>query len=107
MQQRALFVRHRTKPGMRPRMQAIWAEYVKPRVEANSDHLAYFFCLDAQDEDVVSVFQLFRTAEAVQAFMAGAWYPEYLAAVSEVVMEAPVILEANPSWIKGLAAETN
>lgn len=107
MQQRALFVRHRAKPGMRNQMQDIWQTYVKPRAEANPDHLAYFFCLDAEDADVVSVFQLFRSAQAVKEFMAGDWYPEYLAKVGEVVAEAPTILEAIPAWIKEMAPESS
>lgn len=95
-----LFVRHRAKPGMRPQVEEIWAKYVKPRVESSSDHEAYYFCHDEDDEDVVCVFQLFSHVAAVDEFMAGEWYPHYLAEIAEVVAEAPQINRALPAWIK-------
>lgn len=100
MNKMALFVRHRAKAGMRSQVEGVWAEHVKPRVETNADHEAYFFCHDAEDPDVVCVFQLFRNAEAIQEFMSGDWYPRYLAEVSQVVAEAPQIVQASPTWIK-------
>ena len=97
----ALFVHHRALPGQRARVQGIWEEHVQPRVRANPDHEAYYFCHDAEDEDVVCVFQLFRRAEAIEEFLAGDWYPRYLEEVATVVEEAPRLTRAIPQWIKG------
>lgn len=96
----ALFIRHKTKPGLRPAMQAIWEKHVKPRAEANPHHLAYYFCFDDSDPDVVCVFQLYENKEAMSAFLSDDWYPLYLAEVADVVAESPQVRPASLVWQK-------
>jgi hypothetical protein len=43
----------------------------------------------------VVVFQLYQDQQAMDEFLAGVWYPEYLKAVSEVVTHPPEILPAS------------
>lgn len=99
----ALFVRHKAKPGMRSAMQGIWEKHVKPRAAANPQHLAYYFCVDEADSDVVCVFQLYQSQEAMADFLAGDWYPVYLAEVAEVVAEPPQVMPAGLVWQKSSA----
>lgn len=96
----ALFVRHRAKSGRREEVLRIWERHVKPRAEANPDHEAYYFCFDDTDPDVVCVFQLYRNRAALDAFMAGDWYPAYLGEIAEVVAAEPEILPATLQWAK-------
>lgn len=96
----ALFIRHKAKPGKREAVQAVWEKHVKPRAAANPDHLAYYFCHDETDADVVCVFQLYASREAMQAFLSGAWYPGYLAEIGELVAAAPQISPAALVWSK-------
>ncbi|PHR85922.1 MAG: monooxygenase [Blastopirellula sp.] len=97
----ALFVRHKSKPGQRDKVREVWEQYVKPRAASNADHLAYYFCYDENQADTICVFQMFTDKQAYEDFLAGDWYPEYLDAVSEFVLEAPTLNTANPIWIKG------
>lgn len=96
----ALFIRHKAKPGRRDAMREIWEHYVKPRAAANPGHLEYFFCYDIKDPDTLVVFQLYQDQAAMDKFLAGAWYSEYLKAVSEVVARPPEILPATLVWQK-------
>ncbi len=96
----ALFVRHKAKPGKRKEIQKIWESYVKPRVLENPSHELYYFCFDSKDRDSVNVFQVFSNEDAMNAFMAGSWYPEYLNKISEVIAEPPIIAAADPIWKK-------
>jgi quinol monooxygenase YgiN len=96
----ALFVRHRARPGLRDEVRRVWEKHVKPRAAANPDHLAYYFCFDDADPDVVCVFQLYRNREAMDHFLAGDWYPDYLAEVGTVVTEAPQVMPASLVWQK-------
>ena len=100
MSKLALFVRHRAKPGCRDDVRRVWEKYVRPRVEANAAHEAYYFCFDANDPDVICVFQLYRNPDAMTEFMAGAWYPDYLAEVSRLVAEPPQLTPAALVWTK-------
>ena len=93
----------RSKPGRRADVHRIWEKHVKPRAEQNPDHLAYYFCFDEADEDVVCVFQLYSSHDAMRAFLAGDWYPAYLAEIAEVVAEPPQVMPANLVWQKGAA----
>ena len=100
----ALYVRHQAKPGMREQMRAVWEKHVKPRAAVNPGHLEYFFCHDDTDPDVVMVFQLYRDQAALDGFLAGDWYPAYLAEVAKVVAEPPRIVPAALVWRKEAGA---
>ena len=96
----ALFVRHKALPGKREEARRIWEKHVRPRVEKNPDHLAYYFCFEDGDPDAVCFFQLYANADAVAAFLEGGWYPEYLAEVGKVVAGSPVLTTASLVWAK-------
>ena len=100
MNKTALFIRHQAKPGRRNDVQRIWEKYVKPRVQTNPAHEAYYFCHDDNDPDVVCVFQLYNDPDAMKAFMQGDWYPEYLDEISNVVAAQPQIMPATVAWAK-------
>jgi quinol monooxygenase YgiN len=103
MAQTALFVRHRAKPGMREEVRRVWEKHVRPRAATNPNHLAYYFCYDDNDPDVVCVFQLFSHADATAEFLAGDWYPIYLAEVGAVVADPPHLTTATLVWAKSPA----
>ena len=88
---------------MRESVQRIWEKHVKPRAAANPDHLAYYFCHDDGDSDVVCVFQLYSSEAAMKEFLAGAWYPDYLAEIAAVVAAPPQINPATLVWSKVLS----
>jgi quinol monooxygenase YgiN len=100
----ALLVSHKTKPGCRDMMMQVWETHVKPRAEKNIGHLAYYFCFDACDEDRVTAFQVFESNNAKEDFLAGDWYPEYLAEVGKHIEEPPVISTARVVWAKQSAS---
>lgn len=96
----ALIVRHRTKPGQRDAMRAVWERYIKPNVSQNPGHLAYYFNTVEDDPDGVVAFQIFTDHAAKDAFLASDWYPEYLEEVSPHIAEPPEITTASVAWSK-------
>jgi quinol monooxygenase YgiN len=100
MSKSALFIRHRAKPGCREDVQRIWEKHVKPRVISNPAHEAYYFCHDQADPDVVCVFQLYSSEDAMRDFLSGSWYPAYLKEISEVVAAPPEVSPAALVWNK-------
>ena len=104
MPKTALFIRHQALPGKRDNVCRVWEKHVKPRAAANPGHEAYYFCFDNTDPDVVCVFQLYSSPEAVQAFLGGAWYPDYLKEVGEYVAVPPQITPAKLVWAKPTGA---
>jgi quinol monooxygenase YgiN len=100
MSKTALFIRHQAKPGKRDDVRRVWEKYVKPRATANPAHEAYYFCYDSKDADVICVFQLYTNETAMQEFLEGAWYADYLKEVGEFVSAPPQITPADLIWTK-------
>jgi quinol monooxygenase YgiN len=100
MSKTALFVRHKASPGKRDDVRRVWEKHVKSRAAANPGHEAYYFCYDSKDADVICVFQLYTDTAAMESFLEGAWYPEYLAEVGQFVAVPPEITPANLIWAK-------
>ena len=100
MSKTALFIRHQAKPGKRHDVRRAWEKYVKPRAAANPSHEAYYFCYDSKDADVICVFQLYTNSEAMQNFLKGDWYADYLKEVGEFVSAPPQITSADLIWTK-------
>lgn len=105
MSEHGVFLIHRTLPGRRDDVRSIWMEYMAPAVDANPDHLAYYYCFDHDDPDVIRVFQLYRNAEAATAFLQHESYVAYLAAVEPLLEGPPEVRSATPRWVKGMATD--
>lgn len=100
MTRTALFIRHQAKPGQREDVRRVWEKHVKPRAAANPAHEAYYFCYDSKDANVICVFQLYTSEAAMQDFLKGAWYADYLKAVGEFIAGPPQITPADLVWAK-------
>lgn len=100
MSQIALFITHRTKPGQREAVQAVWQRHMAPAVQANDGHEAYFYCVDPADPDLVCAFQLYRDASAAAAFLKTAAYREYEQEVTPLLLGAPGVKKLVPVWSK-------
>ena len=99
MSAHAVFITHRTRPGMRDAVRDVWLKHMAPAVESNAGHLAYFYCFDAADGDVLRVFQLYADAAAAAAFLEHPNYAAYLAEVESLLADAPQVHPASPQWI--------
>lgn len=77
MSQIAVLITHRTKPGQRDTVRAIWHRHMAPAVQANDGHDAYFYCVDPAVPDVVCAFQVYRDAAASAAFLTTNAYRDY------------------------------
>lgn len=70
MSQVAVLVTHQTQPGRREEVRALWERHMAPAVAANTGHVAYLYCLDDNDPDVIRAFQVYADADASRAFLA-------------------------------------
>lgn len=100
MSRTALFIRHKAKSGRRDEVRGIWEKHVKPKVEVNPAHQAYFFCYDNTDPDVIRVFQIYPDESSMKEFLSGAWYPVYVSEVSKVLVSPPEVLPTTLVWTK-------
>ncbi len=96
----ALFVRHTTQPGKRSEVQAVWLKHMAPGVAANEGHLAYFYCVDTREPDVVCAFQHYASAEAARAFLLTESYRAYLSEVEPLLAGPPEVISLTPVWVK-------
>ncbi len=103
MMKTALFIRHQAQPNKRDEVQRIWEKHVKPRVQENAAHEAYFYCFDDNDADGICVFQLYTDQQSAQQFTTGDWYDLYLNEVMHVVKAPPQISTTTLVWGKGFS----
>ncbi len=96
----ALFITHRTRPGERDAVRAIWERHMQPAIAANPGHIQYFYCFAANDPDVIRVFQRYVDREAAQAFLRHPSYQAYLAEVEGRLAGPPEVVEAAVMWVK-------
>ena len=101
MNQLALFITHRTAPGKRDAVRAIWERHMASAVAGNDAHLAYFYCFDTEDTDVLRVFQLYLDRAASDAFLKHPNYVAYLDEVEPLLQGPPQVHAAEPKWQKG------
>lgn len=96
----ALVITHRTLPGQRDAVRAVWEQHMAPAVEANPGHLAYYYCLDATEPDVITAFQHYRSAEDAAAFLRTDSYRAYEAEVTPLLVGPPAVQRLVPAWTK-------
>ena len=100
MSHHAIFITHRTRPGMRDAVRDVWLKHMAPAVENNAGHLAYYYGFDAADADVLRVFQLYTDPAAAAAFLEHPNYTAYLAEVEGLLAGPPEVHVAIPQWSK-------
>ena len=71
-----------------------------PAVAGNDGHLAYYYCFDLADAEVLRVFQLYADAPAADAFLKHPNYAAYLVEVEPLLAGPPEVHAAEPKWEK-------
>lgn len=97
----ALFIKHKSLPGKRDEVRAVWQRHMQPRIANNTAHEAYFYCYDDNDPDSICVYQQYSAHGSSQAFLQTPSYAEYLKEVEPLLAGQPEITAATPVWVKG------
>lgn len=100
MQPTALLVTHRTRPGQRDAVRAVWEQHMAPAITANPGHVAYHYCFDAADPDAIHAFQQYRSPEDAAAFLQSDAYQAYKREVTPLLAGPPVVTRLIPKWTK-------
>lgn len=95
----ALFIQHRTRPGMRNEVQRVWRKHVEPAISANPDHHAYFYCF-GEDPDSICAFQAYDDRAAAAAFVKTPECAAYYAEVTPLLLGEPTITVLQVQWSK-------
>ncbi len=100
MTQLALIIRHQTQPGQRDEVRKVWEAHMAPAVDGNAGHLAYFYCFDNADPDVISAFQVYDSVESSQQFLETEAYVAYVRDVESLLSGPPQVDALTPMWTK-------
>ena len=95
-----VFIVHKTLPGQREAVKAIWMKHMAPAVSTNEEHLRYHYCFDNGDENTICAFQEYRSPEAARTFLSHPSYGHYLAEVEPLLAGPPVVRSLAPQWTK-------
>ena len=100
----ALIVKHRTQPGKRDEVRAVWERHMAPAIAVNPGHSAYFYCFDNADPDSISAFQQYTNAEEAAAFLKTDAYAAYLNEVEPLLSGPPEVTPLTTTWSKAARA---
>lgn len=95
-----IFIEHRTRPGRRDDVFAIWKQHLAPAISANAAHLDYFYGFADHDPDTLLVFQRYRDRQAAQEFLSNKSYKAYLSDVEPLLEGAPTVRSVQVAWTK-------
>ena len=87
-----------SKPRRRDEVRAAWEAHLRQAIDGNDGHLAYFYCFDAADPDVVCAFQQYRDERAARAFLETAAYRVYERRVTPLLVGPPEVRRLTPLW---------
>jgi len=96
----ALIVTHHALPGRRDAVRTVWEQHMAPAIDANPGHLAYYYCFDANQPDVITAFQQYRNAEDAAAFLQTDPYRAYEREVMPLLASAPQVQRLTTAWTK-------
>jgi quinol monooxygenase YgiN len=100
MSQTALFIRHKTMPGMRDEVRKLWEKHMAPAIAANPHHTAYHYCFDSADTESICAFQQYTSEEAANAFVRTTSYLAYVKEVEPLLAGPPQVTVLTPVWSK-------
>jgi quinol monooxygenase YgiN len=95
----ALFIQHRTRPGLRDEVQRVWQKHMAPAVTANPGHTAYVYGF-GDHPDAICAFQHYASRDAAAAFLRTAAYAAYQAEVQPLLLGEPLITVLDVQWSK-------
>ena len=100
MSQIALIIQHRTLPALGEDVRRVWEAHMAPAIDANPGHLAYFYCLDENDADSITAFQVYDNIESSHEFLQTDAYAGYLREVEPLLSGPPKVTSMKPVWQK-------
>lgn len=98
----ALLIKHKTQPGKREDVRAVWEKHMAPAISANAGHMAYFYCFDEVDEDSIVAFQQYKDVKASRRFLKNESYIAYLKEVEPLLLGPPMVTSLALKWSKTL-----
>ncbi len=98
----ALYVRHRALPGRRDDLRLVWEKYARAYLQAADVQLAYFYCYDDNDPDVIVAFQLCTDQAGVEDFVKQPWFAAYEADTAALIAAPSEFRTVTPLWVKGV-----
>ena len=71
-----------------------------PAIAQNAGHLAYFYCFDDADPDVIVAFQQYASGDDARAFLDTTSYAGYLSEVEALLAGPPQVTTLTSIWSK-------
>ena len=99
----AFYVRHKARPGKRDELRKVWEKYARDYIATAGVQLAYFYCTDDKDPDVIVAFQLCTDRAGVDDFVKQPWFADYQRETAALLAGPSEVRTATPQWIKGAA----
>jgi quinol monooxygenase YgiN len=99
MAKHALFLQHRTKPGIRDAVQKVWQRHMQPAITENPGHEIYVYSFSSEP-DRICAFQVYSSLDDANDFLKSSAYRAYQIEVTPLLEGPPQVEILQPQWIK-------
>lgn len=87
MEEYAIFITFRAKPGKRDEVRATYERLVKPHVAVGEHLLSYSYCYHLEDEDTICLFERHAHDQILNIVMELPWFQEYMKELEQLLAE--------------------
>ena len=100
MEQVAIFIKVKAKPGQREEIRRLWESHLKDRVTASQSQQVYFFCFDKEDENTLCLFEYYNDSSVMEQNAKSVWFAKYMEQVGPLLDGWPEVTTLEPIWAK-------
>lgn len=101
MNEFAIFVSFKAKPGMRDKIRQVYEELVKPHASKGEELKVCCYSYSLEDKDTICLFELHLRGDLLDDARKQPWFQQYMSELDDLLAEPPRFIPMSPKWIKG------
>lgn len=100
MEQLAIFVTFKAKPGMRDNILEVYNRLVKPNAQKSEDLITCSYNYSIEDEDTIHLFEVHAKPMLLEEASKAPWFKQYMEELNQYLAEPPIMKTMKPIWNK-------
>lgn len=96
----AIFVTFKAKPGMRNNILEVYNRLVKPNAQKSDDLLTCSYNYSIEDENTIHLFEVHSKPMLLEEANIEPWFKQYMEEMGQFLAEPPTMITMKPIWNK-------
>jgi quinol monooxygenase YgiN len=100
MTKKALYIRHKAKPGQRDDVREVWDRYARAYIENAAGQIVYVYGYDDADPDAIVAYQFYSGQAGADDFVNQPWFSDYERETADLLAGPSEFRSITPLWVK-------